>query len=164
MNGAIKIWLSAAYHPVYRCGGWASVRVGQGGRRGLAGGERNTTADRIALAGLVAALRDLPPGAVVEVRTTSAELAGFAGVIAGLGGAAPVAAPEQDLDLWAQIIAASAGRSVTLVHVQAAPGTPLTFAAAWADLARDKAKATGAFSAAIPKPNLAKIAGLDSRS
>jgi hypothetical protein len=158
MNGVIKIWLSAAFSPVYRCGGWASVRVDQGQRSGLAGGERNTTAERIALAGLVAALRDLPSGAVVEIQTTSPDLAAFSGVIASLG--SQTQPPTEDLDLWAQIIAASAGRRLTLVHAQAAPGTPLTFAAAWAELSRDKAKATGAFSAAIPKPNLAKVPGL----
>jgi ribonuclease HI len=160
MNGAIKIWLCAAFSPVYRCGGWASVRVHQGGRSGLAGGERNTTAGRTALAGLIAALRDLPPGAVVEIQTTSPDLAAFSGVIAGLGTQTQAIPPTEDLDLWAQIIAASAGRRLTLVHAPGATGTPLAFAAAWAELSRDKAKATGGFTAAIPKPNLAKIQGL----
>jgi len=158
MSGAIKIWLCAAFSPVYRCGGWASVRVDQGARRGLAGGERNTTAERIALAGLVAALRDLPPGAEVEIQTTSPDLAAFSGVIGSLG--APTQPPAEDLDLWAPIIAASVGLRLTLVHAVGAPATPLAFAAAWADLSRDKAKASGAFVAAIPKPNLAKIQGL----
>ena len=160
MNGATKIWLCAAFSPVYRCGGWASVRVHQGGRSGLAGGERNTTAGRIALAGLAAALRDLPSGAVVEIQTTSPKLAVFSGVIASLGTGAQTTPPADNLDLWAQIIAASAGRRLTLVHAPGAPATPLAFAAAWADLSRDKAKASGAFVAAIPKPNLAKVMGL----
>ena len=160
MNGPIKIWLCMAFSPVYRCGGWASVRVDQGERNGRAGVERNTTADRIALVGLVAALRDHPPGAVVEIQTTSAELAAFSGAVASLGTQTHTPSPTEDLDLWAQIIAASAGRRLTLVHANVAPGTPLTFAAAWAELARDKAKATGAFSAAIPRPNLAKVPGL----
>jgi ribonuclease HI len=158
MNGPIQIWLSAAHLPVYRCGGWASVRVDQGQRSGLAGGERNTTAGRIALAGLAAALRDLPPAAAVEIQTTSAELAAHAGVIAGHG--PQTQPPTENLDLWAEIIAASAGRRLTLVHAPAATGTPLRFAAAWAELSRDKAKATGAFTAAIPKPNLARVVGL----
>ena len=38
--------------------------------------------------------------------------------------------------------------------------SPTGFAAAWAELARDKANAQGAFVSAIPKPNLAKVAGL----
>ena len=158
MNGPIQIWLSAAYLPVYRCGGWASVRVEAGARSGLAGGERNTTADRNALTGLVAALRGLPSGAVVEVRTSSVELAAFAGHIAGLGTTGP--APEEDLDLWAQLRTATAGRRLSLAYVAAERGAPTAFTAAWAELARDKAKATGTFSAAIPKPNLAKVAGL----
>jgi hypothetical protein len=41
-------------------------------------------------------------------------------------------------------------------RAEPAPGTPTAFAAAWADLARDRAKDKGAFTAAIPKPNLAK--------
>jgi len=158
MNGPIRIWLCAAFHPVYRCGGWAWVRVVQDQRSGMAGGERNTTPERIALAGLLAALRDLPPGAAVKIQTTSAELAAFSGVIAGPG--TPAQPPAEDPDLWAQIIAASAARQVTLVHARSSTGTPLTFAAAWAELSRDKAKATGAFSSAIPKPNLAKVQGL----
>ena len=43
-----------------------------------------------------------------------------------------------------------------LVRVAAGPRTPTAFAAAWAELAMDKAKATGPFAAAIPKTNLAK--------
>lgn len=162
MNGPIRIWLCAAFSPVYRCGGWASVRVQLGQRSGLAGGERNTTAERIALAGLVAAVRDLPPGAVVAIQTTSVELAGLSGVIASLGAQTQTTPPTEDLDLWARIITASAGRRLSLAFTPPAPGTPLTFAAAWAELSRDKAKATGAFAAAIPKPNLAKVQGLAS--
>jgi hypothetical protein len=160
MSGPIKIWLSAAYLPVFRCGGWASVRVQQGDRSGLAGGDRNTTAGRTALAGLAAALRGLPAGGVVEVATSSAELAGFADVIASLGTPAQAAAPADDLDLWAQILTASAGRRLSLVYALAERGAPTAFTTAWAELARDKAKATGAFTAAIPKPNLAKVEGL----
>ena len=36
-------------------------------------------------------------------------------------------------------------------------GGPAAFAQAWANLAMDKAKAAGAFTAAIPKPNLARV-------
>jgi len=161
MSGPIKIWLSAAYAPVYRCGGWASVRLHDGQRSGLAGGERNTTASRLALAGLAAALRDLATGAVVDIRTDSAELAAFNGLLASLGTPTQAASPEDDLDLWAPILTASKDRRLSLSIASAAPKTPLAFAAAWSDLSRDKAKATGAFSAAIPKPNLAKVQGLD---
>jgi hypothetical protein len=160
MSGTIKIWLSAVYAPVYRCGGWASVRLADGQRSGLAGGDRNTTASRLALAGLAAALRDLPLGAVVHIHTDSTELTPFAGLLASLGAPTPGTAPEDDPDLWARIVTASAGRRLALTVAAAAPTTPLAFTAAWAELSRDKAKATGAFSAAIPKPNLAKVHGL----
>jgi len=162
MSGSIKIWISAAFNPVYRCGGWAYVRTAQGQLTGAAGGERNTTASRTALAGLAGALRDPPPAAAIEVQTTSPELAQFAHIFTRLGAPTQADGPEQDLDLWAQILAASAGRSLSLLHKPITTGTPLAFATAWAELARDKAKATGAFSAAIPKTNLAKVLGLAS--
>jgi len=162
MSGPTTIWTCAAFAPVYRCGGWASVRFSQGQISGVAGGDRNITASRTALAGLGAALRDLPPGGSVDIRTTSPELAEFADIFTGLGTQTQAAAPTDDLDLWGQILAASAGRRLTLVRVSLEPTTPTAFANAWAELARDKAKATGAFSSAIPKPNLAKISGLTS--
>jgi hypothetical protein len=164
MNSPVKIWLSATYAPVYRCGGWASVRLVDGQRSGLAGGDRNITAGRLALAGLAAALRDLAAGAVVEIQTDSADLAPFARLLASLGAPTPtptpVAAPEEDLDLWALILTAGAGRRLSLSVTAAVAATPLAFAAAWAELSRDKAKATGGFTATLPKPNLAKVQGM----
>jgi hypothetical protein len=152
----IQLWLCAVFDPAHRCGGWAFVRPGAG----AAGGERYSTASRIALAGLAAGLRALPAGAAaVEVRTDSVELAGFARLIASLG--RPVdQPPEDDLDLWAQITSLSAGRRIGLVRAPRDAATPIGFAAAWAELARDKARASGAFTAAIPKANLAKVPGL----
>ena len=167
MTNPIRLWTCAAYHPVYRCGGWASVRVGQGPVFGVAGGERNTTASRTALAALAAGLRDLPavggqaPASAIDIQTTSPELARFAGFLAGLGEPNQAAGPDEDLDLWAQIATAAKGRRLSLALAALDTGAPIAFAAAWADLARDKAKAAGAFTAAIPKPNLAKIPGLD---
>jgi hypothetical protein len=160
MTGPIQIWTCAAYHPAYRCGGWAFIRVGQGPVTGAAGGERHTTAPRMALSGLLSALRDPPsePASAsgFSIATTSPELAPFAGFLANLG--AP--GPEEDLDLWAQIVTAAKGRPLKLVRTPLEPRTPAAFVAAWADLARDKAKASGPFTSAIPKPNLAKIPGL----
>jgi len=162
----IEIWTCAAYHPAYRCGGWASVRVSLGQVTGAAGGERYTTASRMTLAGLVAALRDLPPAAAagaITIRTLNPELAAFAHVLAGPEAQTTGDAPEDDLDLWAQALTATKGRQVSLVRVPLQPDTPTTFVSAWADLARDKAKASGPFTAAIPKPNLAKAPGLGPR-
>jgi hypothetical protein len=45
---------------------------------------------------------------------------------------------------------------VSFVAAKPEPRSPTAFAAAWAELARDKAKMTGAFSAPIPRTNLAK--------
>jgi hypothetical protein len=163
MTNPIRLWICAAYQPVYRCGGWAAVRAGQGPVFGAAGGERHTTASRTALCGLAAGLHDLPPGGAVSIQTTSPELAAFAGFLANLGTPALAAGPDEDLDLWAQIATAAKCRRLSLTLTPHDPGAPIAFAAAWADLARDKAKASGAFTAAIPKPNLAKIAGLESR-
>ena len=70
------------------------------------------------------------------------------------------AQPEEDLDLWAQIAIAAKICRLDLVRVPVDPATPSAFAAAWANLAMDKAKAGGPFTAAIPKANLAKAPGL----
>jgi ribonuclease HI len=162
MTNPIRLWTSAAYHPAFRCGGWAFVREAGGQLSGGAGGERYTSAGRMALAGLAAGLRDLPAGAApLAVSTSSPELAAFAGVLARLGQAGAANSPDEDIDLWAQILAAARGRAVGLIRAAAEPGTPGAFTAAWAELARDKAKATGPFAAAIPKANLAKVAGLE---
>jgi hypothetical protein len=170
MTAPIRLWIAAAYHPAYRCGGWAAIRVGAGETAGLAGGERYTTAMRTALSGLAAALGDMPairqgePAQPVDIQTTSPELAAFALFLASLGAAAnPATGPDEDLDLWARIATAAKGRRLNLVHTSLTPGTPIAFAAAWAELARDKAKASGAFTAAIPRLNLAKIPGLPAR-
>ncbi|HEY2660033.1 MAG TPA: ribonuclease H [Caulobacteraceae bacterium] len=163
MTSQVQIWTCAAHHSVFRCGGWASVRLSAGLVTGVAGGERNTTARRMALAGLVAALRDLPSAdssssaGLVRVHTTSPELAAFAGFLAD---SAAGASPDEDLDLWAQIVTAAKGRRLDLVRAPVHPGSPMAFAAAWADLGMDKAKARGPFTAAIPKPNLAQVRGL----
>lgn len=159
MSTPIRIWTCADHHGAFLCGGWAYVRLVAGQLSGAAGGDRATTAHRMGLAGLAAALGELPPASAapgpVLVHTSSAELAGFAAL--GLGDA-----PGHDRDLWDLIVKALAGRRLTLVQVYVQPKTPLAFAAAWAELARDKAKARGGFRAAIPKSNLAKMEGLPS--
>jgi ribonuclease HI len=152
----LQIWLGVAHHPSFRCGGWAYVRAEGSQATGAAGGQRNTTPQRMALAGLVSALRGLPPGAdqVIRIQTTSPEAIPLAEVLAGR------AQPEEDLDLWAQLATASRGYRLEIVRVPTKPDTPTAFADAWANLAMDKAKSTGPFTAAIPKGNLAKAPGL----
>ena len=154
MTTPIRIWTCPAHHAVFRCGGWAYVHAAGGSASGAAGGERNTSALRMALTGLAAAFQTLAPGDRVVIHTTSPDLAAFAGFLAALPDQA--GAPEEELDLWARILTGSKGRRLSLVHAPLQPDTPLGFAAAWADLAMDKAKTSGAFTAAIPKPNLAK--------
>ena len=58
------------------------------------------------------------------------------------------------------LTAALAGRKPAFAIAQPSKASPTGFAAAWAELARDKANAQGAFVSAIPKPNLAKVPGL----
>ena len=160
MAGPLPLWTCATHHPAFRCGGWASIRVSNGVASGIAGGERNTTARRMALAGLAAGLSDLAADKtpMIRIHTTNPELAALGDVLADLGTGGDE--PEDDLDLWARIITASKGRRLELVRVPLAPDTPAAFVTAWADLARDKAKASGSFTAAIPRTNLAKVAGL----
>lgn len=155
----VRIWPASAHHAAFRCGGWAFVRDAGREVTGSAGGARNVTAERIELAGLAAALADLPPRAAIEIHTASPRLLRAGPQIAGT--ATGEAAPTEDIDLWARIVAAVKGRTVRLVRAETWPRTPTAFAIAWADLARDKAKASGDFINAIPKPNLAKVQGLE---
>lgn len=163
MSTPVRVWIAAAFYPVYRCGGWALVRNVQGVVSGMAGGERHSTGMRVALAGLAAGLQGLPAAAdAIEIQTTSPELAALAAFLSApqAPGAKPPGDDGADLDFWAQILTAAKGRRLSVVAVAPQPKTPAAFAGAWADLARDKAKATGPFTAAIPKPNLAKVQGL----
>jgi hypothetical protein len=150
----VGIWLEAAHHTAFRIGGWAFVRLDAGEVSGAAGGERRIELERTSLAALAAALGSLPQGAIVELRTSSPLLLAIPGRIAAAEAGDDL--PTEDLDLWAQ--AATALRRLRLVSRSAepAPGTPTAFAAAWADFARDRAKNKGAFTAPIPKQNLAK--------
>ena len=150
MADTIKIWLETAYNPAFRCGGWAYVLAEGRALLGAAGGERTPTPERVALAGLAEALKASPPGVRVEVRSASPLVVS---VPQRLAAAEP---PTEDLDLWAQLATALKARPVSFARIASAPKTPTAFAAAWADLARDKVKNGGAFRAAIPKINLGK--------
>lgn len=152
MPTPVRIWLEVAHHAAFRIGGWAFVRVNDGVVSGSAGGERKVEAERNALAGLAAALAGLPAGATVELHASSPLVLGIPGRIAKAkaGGEAP----GENLDLWARAMTALA--QVELVMRQARPGGTTAFTAAWAEFALGKAKDRGAFSAPIPKVNLAK--------
>lgn len=154
MPAPVRIWLELAHHPAFRVGGWAYVRQHAGVVTGAAGGERRIEAEAAVLAALAAALRDLEPGADVELRTSSPQLLAIPGRMAAAE--AGEDAPTDNLDRWAQVATAIRPIDLRVIPQAIAPGTPGAFAAAWADLARDRAKDKGAFTSAIPKPNLAK--------
>ena len=65
--GAVRLWIAASHDPAHRNGGWAFVRSGGGEPVGRAGGDRRTTQPRMALAGFLEALKDLPAGAPLAV-------------------------------------------------------------------------------------------------
>ena len=153
------IWIQTSYHDAFKCGGWAYVRSHDKAASGQAGGERYTSPERMALAALMAALKDLPKGAVA-IQIDNAVVARTAALIAAGRPPQGDEAPAENLDLWAALTAALAGRQPTFAIAGPSKASPTGFAAAWAELARDKANAQGAFVSAIPKPNLAKVAGL----
>ena len=153
------IWIQTSYHEAFKCGGWAYVRSHDKAASGQAGGERYTSPERMALAALLAALKDLPKGALA-VQIDNGAVARTAALIAAGRPPQGDEAPAENLNLWAALTAALAGRQPAFAIAGPSKASPTGFAAAWAELARDKANAQGAFVSAIPKPNLAKVAGL----
>jgi hypothetical protein len=119
---------------------------------GQAGGERRTDAERMALAGLIAAL-GARGAAPVRIHTAAPLVAALPERIRAAQ--AGEAAPADNLDLWAQATTALAAGPVEILPASAAE-RPCAFVASWAEVARDRAKDKGPFSAAIPKPNLAR--------
>ena len=152
MTETVRIWIETSHHAAFRCGGWAFVLHDGKGLSGMAGGDRSVTPERNVLAGLAQALKDAPAGAPVQVASANPAIAGLTRRMAGFA-AEP---PALDLDLWAQLSTALKARPVAFAAAASQPKTPTAFTAAWAELARDKAKATGPFRSAIPRTNLAK--------
>ena len=153
MSDIIRIWVEISHSTAYRAGGWAFVRAEGRALSGAAGGERTASADRVALEGLLAALGDLPPNAAVEVLSATPRLAAMGRTVAELDAGGE--APAEELPFWARLSAALKARPVRFAGAVNQARTPTAFAAAWAELGRDKAK-TKPFRAAIPKTNLAK--------
>lgn len=145
-----RIWLEINHHAAFRLGGWAYVRADGAQVGGAAGGDRGLDLERIALIGLLAALKDLPAGAEALLRTASPAIAQIPQRLADAD-----QPPADNLALWAAASAALKARRVRIERVAAAPRTPAAFAAAWAEQGRERAKGKGAFAAPIPKPNLA---------
>ena len=153
MSDNIRIWVEISHQAAFRAGGWAFVRAEGRALSGAAGGDRSASPDAIALAGLLAALTDLPPNTGIELLSATPRVAGAARRLAEIEAGAE-ASPE-DLALWAKLAAVLKARPVRFAPTANAPRTPAAFAFAWAELARDKGK-TRPFTAAIPKTNLAK--------
>ena len=151
MADIFRIWLETDHNLAFRTGGWAYVRAEGSALLGAAGGERTPSPERIALAGLVEALKGVPAGSGIEVHSASRPVLAISRRLV----AAAEEPPTDDLELWAQLSTALKGRSARFAPAVSAPRTPTAFAAAWAELARDKAK-TAPFRSAIPKTNLAK--------
>ncbi|HEX4740425.1 MAG TPA: ribonuclease H [Caulobacteraceae bacterium] len=154
MPAPVRIWLEIAHRGAFRIGGWAFVRLRDGAVSGAAGGARRLDLERTALRAIAAALSALAPGEPVELRTSSPAALAIPGRIADAeAGDAP---PTEDLELWAMAAAALRRPGLVVSPAIAAPRTPTAFTAAWADLACDRAKSKGEFTAPIPKHNLAK--------
>jgi ribonuclease HI len=153
MTDIIRIWIETTHNTAFRSGGWAYVLAEGRALLGAAGGERTPGPERVALAGLVEALKAAPAGMTVEIQSASPLVIGAQRRLAAAVAGEP---PQDDLDLWAQLTTALKGRTASFAKIASAPKTPTSFAAAWADLARDKVKNGGAFRASIPKANLIK--------
>src|SRR3569623_1034751 len=136
MSVRLRLWVEISHQSAHRAGGWAYVTAEGSARQGAAGGERSAGPERIALAGLVAALGATPPGAEIVVHSASPALLALPKRLA----AAEAEPPSQDLDLWAPLTQALATRQVRFAAAALATRTPVAFALAWAELARDKAK------------------------
>lgn len=145
-------------------GGWAFVRLRGPAASGAAGGQRKTTAQRMALAGLVEALAapepDRPPvvlhTANAHVLTSIRQLAGWRAA----GWTDADGQPIADADLWEQLAKAlSQFGPAKIVRLESpvAGKDAASFVHGWASLAADKVKGVASFRAAIPKPNLAKF-------
>ena len=154
MPAAVRIWLEVAHHANFRIGGWAFVRLKAGEVSGSAGGARRFDLEQTSLAAIAAALADLAQDAGVELQTSSPEVLAIPGRITAAE--AGESAPMENLELWARATTALRRARLVTRRAELAPGSPTAFAAAWADFARDRAKDKGAFTAVIPKPNLAK--------
>lgn len=153
MSDNIRIWVEISHQSSFRAGGWAFVRAEGRALTGAAGGDRTASPDAIALAGLLAALTDLPPNVGIDVLSATPRVAGAARRLAEIEAGGD--APADDLPLWAKLTAVLKSRPIRFAAATNAPRTPAAFATAWAELARDKGK-TRPFTASIPKTNLAK--------
>lgn len=157
MTAPLRLFVETTHHPAHRYGGWGVVRALDAALSGFAGGERNTTAERVDLMALIAAFDGLAGGAAVTVQSASPGVIAAARILAAPPAPGSDQAPSENLDLWAQALKAVQGRALTVRPAVRAKDTPAAFCFAWAEVGQDKAKMKGRFSAAIPKSNLANL-------
>ena len=159
----LRLWIATAFDPVYGNGGWAYVRADAAGLSGKAGGERRTTVGALGPLAIAAALADADSKAPLTIYAAPA----LAEALAALPGWSAAGwrtddnEPVPDRAQWEPLLPKLGARPLTVLAAPKGTDTPTAFCAAWADLGRDKAKATGKpFASAIPKPNLSKVKGL----
>jgi ribonuclease HI len=113
-------------------GGYAALIITREGRRTLAGGYRRTTNNRMEMMGVIAALRDLPEGSHVEVRSDSqyvvkAMQEGWPVKWRERGWEKPVtrgapAIPTPNADLWQELLSLCATRQVRFTWLRGHAG------------------------------------------
>jgi ribonuclease HI len=163
----LQLWTAGdcAGPPGYGYGGWAWLAAGGAETRGFVGGERHTTTPRMRLRAVVEALKAVADRAAAPLQLDLAEapLARLAADLPASQAAGWRDAQGEamaDADLWAEVARLAAAR---LGPVRFTAGARLGaadaggFVAEWAAFARDRCKAKGAFTSAIPKPNLSTL-------
>lgn len=160
----LRLWIEINHQAPYRTGGWAWLRQDGATVTGAAGGARDVDLAAFGACALEAALADLPEGAAVALHLSDAGLIDGVRTLSARRAAGWVDASgvlDPQAKTWEMVAKALTGRALSLARTQPTdPRTPAGFAAAWAELARDKAKTKGTFKNAIPRPNLTKIRGL----
>jgi ribonuclease HI len=145
---SFEIWIDAAWaRGGY--GGWSYVCFGDGEPRGVAGGDRRTTAERMMLTAAIAALESLAATPAAPVKLFTAERGLLAEEM------------ETDRDLRDRLAKVVAARSAPVAFVDRKGSTEevrSSFVQGWAEFALDTAKTKGAFSSAIPRSNLKMLA------
>ncbi|WP_091736816.1 hypothetical protein [Phenylobacterium immobile] len=151
---AAHLLIAVDFNATYSCAGFAFVRLAAP-PVGSAGGQRRATPWTAAIHALTAALAEPGPATIVTANAKVATL-----VVALRASAVPDGLTPAEARAWEGLVKAAAGRALGYAPAKADPGTPAAFCAAWAELASERAKSKGDFIAAIPKPNLARLAGV----
>ena len=158
----LHIWTGGdcAGPPGYGYGGWSWLIVqGAAPARGAAGGEKHTTRGRMVLRAMIEALKAVSdqPAAVARLDPGDIAVAKIGADLAArqaAGWRTREGDPIEDAELWAEIARLIGARAAPVRFMTPGPADARTFDGAWTDFARDRCKNKGAFTSAIPKPNL----------